>query len=443
MSCEPLTLSNESPQTATHEPNTRQDHAWLSRRGFLFSAGAVLAQPGYVAAADTPETTAVKVGFVGQTDAAPIIIAKEKGFFAKYGLKDAEIAKQPSWGVTRDNLELGSAGGGLDIAMVLRPMPFLMALGAVTKGNKKIPMVVPIQLNIDGQGITVSNEFRAENLRLDTSVMKTKVMKAKGEKYKFASTFKGGTSDLMMRYWLAAGGVDPDKDVESIIVPGPQLVANMKVGNLSGFCVGDPWHNRAIREKIGYTAFVSGEMWKDHPEKALTMRADWASKNPKTAQAVVAAIQEAQRWCDQPENRTDLMQILSQRAYCNVPVADMIRLTGLVDYGDGRPVVKNSPYVMRFWKANASYPFENADIWFLTENVRWGFLPPNFDAIRKVVTEVNRQDIWRSAAKLASIPTSDIPKKIVRDEVFFDGLKFNMNNPVAYLKGLEIKRVSV
>ncbi len=432
------------------ESPTCHNSPGLSRRGFIFSTAAALTagsllQPGYVGAADTPETTAVKIGFVGQTDASPIIIAKEKGFFAKYGLKDAEIAKQPSWGVTRDNLELGSNGGGLDIAMVLRPMPFLMALGAVTKGNKKIPMVVPLQLNINGQGITVSNEFRAEDPRLDSSVIKAKVLKAKakGEKYKFASTFKGGTSDLMMRYWLAAGGIDPDKDIESLIVPGPQLVANMKVGNLSGFCVGDPWHNRAITEKIGYTAFVSGELWKDHPEKALTMRADWVSKNPKTAQAVVAAIQDAQRWCDQPENRDDLMTILSQRAYANVPATDMIRLTGLVDYGDGRPVVKNSPYIMRFWKANASYPFENADLWFLTENIRWGFLPPNFDAIRKVVTEVNRQDIWRAAAKLASIPASDIPKKIVRDEVFFDGLKFNMNNPVAYLKNLEIKRVSV
>ena len=422
----------------------------LSRRGFLFATGAAvtvggLLQPGYVGAADAPETSAVKIGFVGQTDSAPIVIAKEKGFFAKYGLKDAELAKQPSWGVTRDNLELGSAGGGLDVAMVLRPIPFLMALGAVTKGNKKIPMIVPVQLNINGQGVTVSNEFKAENPRLDSSVMKPKIMKAKakGEKYKFASTFKGGTSDLMMRYWLAAGGIDPDKDVESLIVPGPQLVANMKVGNLSGFCVGDPWHNRAITEKIGYTAFVSGEMWKDHPEKALTMRGDWASKNPKTAQAVVAAIQDAQRWCDQPENRTELMTILSQRAYANVPVADMSRLTGVVDYGDGRPVVKNSPYPMRYWKNNASYPFENDDIWFLTENVRWGFLPPNFDAIRKVVTEVNRQDIWRAAAKLSSVPAGDIPKKIIRDEVFFDGLKFNMNNPTAYLKALAIKRVSI
>jgi len=421
-----------------------------SRRSFLASAGVALtvgalARPGYVAAADTPETTAVKIGFVGQSDAAPIIIAKEKGYFTKYGLKDAEIAKQPSWGVIRDNLELGSAGGGLDVSMVLRPMPFLMALGAVTKGNKKIPMVLPIQLNTAGQGITISNEFRSENPRLKSEVIKAKILaaKAKGEKYKFGSTFKGGTSDLMMRYWLAAGGIDPDKDVENVIVPGPQLVANMKVGNLSGFCVGDPWHNRAISEKIGYTACVSGEVWKDHPEKALTMRADWAAKNPKTAQAIVAAIQDAQRWADKMENREEVMQILSQRAYANVPVADMSRLTGVIDYGDGRPVVKNSPNIMRYWQGNASYPFENADIWFLTENVRWGFLPPNFDNIRKVVTEVNRQDIWRAAAKLASVPASDIPKKIIRNEVFFDGLKFDMNNPVAYLKSLDIKRVTV
>lgn len=434
---------------AENQPASSESLLWKpSRRDFILAAGAttlgLLWPAGYASAqADTPEITKAKIGFVGQTDAAPIIIAKEKGYFAKYGMKDVEVAKQPSWGVIRDNLELGSTGGGLDVAMVLRPMPFLMALGTITKGNKKLPMYVPLQLNIDGQGITLANAFKDDKARLKSTVIEAKVDKAKadGKKYKFASTFKGGTSDLMMRYWLAAGGIDPDKDIETVVVPGPQLVANMKVGSLDGFCVGDPWHNRAISEKIGYTACVSGELWKDHPEKALAMRADWTDKNPKAARAIVAAIQEAQQWCDNMDNRDELIGILSKRGYANVPADNMSRLKGVVDYGDGR-VVKDSPYLMRYWKANASYPFESHDLWFMTENARWGFIKPDFKAIRKVVADVNRADLWQSAAKLAGVPAASIPTKTSRGiETFFDGTKFDPAKPEAYLKSLKIKSV--
>ncbi len=419
----------------------------LKRRDFLAAAGAVAAttllKPGYAWAADAPEVTGLKIGFVGQADASPLIIAKEKGYFAKHGLKDVELVKLPSYAVIRDNLELGSDGGGIDASMVLRPIGYLMSLGAVTKGNKKVPMYTPLSLNIDGQGITVSNDFKAEDPKLDSSVIRAKVLKARDQsrKFKFASTFPGGTSDLMMRYWLAAGGIDPDNDVESIIVPAGQLVANMKVGNLAGFCVGDPWHARAISEKIGYTAIVTGEFWRNHPEKALTMRASWVDKNPKATKAVLRAVMEAQQWCDVMANRDEMVKILSGREFTNVPAADLLpRLKGNVDYGDGR-VVQNSPYLMRFWKDNASYPYKSHDLWFLTENVRWGKLPPDFAGIRKVIDQGNREDLWRAAAKelgIAQIPTS--PSRGV--ELFLpDKIKFDPKNPEGYLASLKIKRV--
>lgn len=420
------------------------------RRSFLVAAGAVgaglLLKPGYAGAADAPEVTGARIGFVGQTDAAPLIIAKEKGYFAKQGLKDIELVKLPSYAVIRDNLELGTDNGGIDGSMILRPIGFLMALGTITKGNKKVPMYVPLQLNIYGQGITISNEFRSEDPRLDSSPIKAKVEKAKSQsrRYKFASTFPGGTSDLMMRYWLAAGGIDPDSDVESLIVPAGQLVANMKVGNLSGFCVGDPWHARAISEKTGYTALISGEMWRDHPEKALTLRADWSDKNPKATRAIVRAVIEAQQWCDVMTNREELAKILSGREYTTVAAADLLpRLKGTVDYGDGR-VVQNSPYIMRYWKNNASYPYKSHDLWFLTENIRWGKLPPDFAQVRKVIDQVNREDVWRTAAKELGVPAAQIPKSTSRGvETFYpDKVKFDPKNPEAYLASLKIKRVT-
>jgi nitrate/nitrite transport system substrate-binding protein len=419
----------------------------LTRRDLLVAAGAAAASsflnPGYAWAADTPEVAGLKIGFVGQADAAPLIMAREKGYFAKYGLKDVQLVKLPSYAVIRDNLELGGDGGGIDASMVLRPIGFLMSLGAITKGNKKIPMYTPLALNIDGQGITVSNEFKSEGPKLDSSLIRAKVLKAKEQnrKYKFASTFPGGTSDLMMRYWLAAGGIDPDNDIESIIVPAGQLVANMKIGNLAGFCVGDPWHARAVSQKIGYTALITGELWRDHPEKALTMRAAWVDKYPKATKAVLMAVMEAQQWCDVMPNRDELVKVLAGREFANVPAADLLpRMKGIVDYGDGR-VVQNSPYLMRFWKNNASYPYKSHDLWFLTENVRWGKIPPDFDGIRKVIAQGNREDLWRAAAK--ELGVTQIPKNSSRGvETFLpDKVKFDPKNPEAYLASLKIKRV--
>jgi len=436
-----------SDQETTSSPIAPASQSGLTRRNFLVAAGAVAAssllKPGYAWAADTPEIAGLKIGFVGQTDAAPLIIAKEKGYFAKHGLKDVQLVKFPSYAVIRDNLELGGEGGGVDASMVLRPIGFLMSLGAITKGNKKVPMYTPLSLNIDGQGITISNEFKDENPRLNSSVIRAKVLKAKekGSKYKFGSTFPGGTSDLMMRYWLAAGGIDPDNDVESIIVPAGQLVANMKVGTLAGFCVGDPWHARAINQKIGYTALVSGEWWRDNPEKAVTMRVDWADKYPKATKAMLMAVMEAQQWCDVMTNRDEMVKILSGREFANVPEADLLpRLKGIVDYGDGR-VVQNSPYLMRFWKNNASFPYKSHDLWFLTENVRWGKLPPDFDGIRKVIAQGNREDLWRAAAK--ELGVTQIPKSSSRGvETFFpDKVKFDPKNPEGYLASLKIKRI--
>jgi nitrate/nitrite transport system substrate-binding protein len=392
---------------------------------------------------DGPEVTTAKLGFIALTDSAPLIIAKEKGLFDKYGMTGVEVLKQASWPVTRDNLELGSGGGGIDGAHILTPMPYLMTLGTITKTKQPVPMYILARLNLNGQAISVSNTYKDLKIGLDSSAMKETLAKSKasGKELKFAVTFPGGTHDLWMRYWLAAGGIDPNKDASVIPVPPPQMVANMKVGNMEAFCVGEPWNAQLVNQKAGFSALVTGELWKDHPEKALSMRKDWVDKYPKAAKAILMAVLEAQQWCDKPENIEEMCQIVSQDKWFKVPATDIVeRSKGNIDFGTGR-TEQNFPNAMKFWKNNASYPFKSHDLWFLTENIRWGYIPADTD-MKKLVDEVNREDLWKEAAKALKVPDAEIPTSTSRGiETFFDGVKFDPENPKAYLDSLKIKKV--
>ncbi|NJN86165.1 MAG: ABC transporter substrate-binding protein [Leptolyngbyaceae cyanobacterium SL_7_1] len=405
------------------------------------SPAAGTASPSPVAAADAPEVTTAKLGFIALTDSAPLIIAKEKGLFAKYGMPDVEVVKQASWAVTRDNLELGSGGGGIDGAHILTPMPYLMAAGAITKNKAKLPMYILSRLNVNGQGISLANTYKDLNVSLDSAPLKEAFArgKAEGREMNCAVTFPGGTHDLWMRYWLAAGGIDPDKDVSTIVVPPPQMVANIKVNNMEAFCVGEPWNAQTVNQQIGYSALITGELWKDHPEKALTMRADWVDQNPNAAKAILMAVQEAQIWCDQAENKEEMCQIVSGRQWFKVPAEDILaRAQGNFDFGNGR-TLENSPLLMKFWNDNASYPFKSHDLWFLTEDIRWGYLPGDTDT-KALVEAVNREDLWQEAAKAIGQEAA-IPQSSSRGvETFFDGTTFDPEDPGAYLKGLAIKK---
>jgi len=249
---------------------------------------------------DGPEVSTAKLGFIPLTDCAPLVIAQEKGFFKKYGMTDVQVVKQASWGTTRDNLVLGSEGGGIDGAHILTPMPYLISQGAVTIGNRKLPMYILARLNVDGQCISVANTYKEMNVRLDSSILMptVKAVDESGRVFKCAVTFPGGTHDLWMRYWLAAGGIDPERAASTMVVPPPQMVANMRVRNMETFCVGEPWNALLVNRKIGYTAFTTGELWNNHPEKAFAMRADWVDQHPKAAIALLKAVLEAQIWCD-------------------------------------------------------------------------------------------------------------------------------------------------
>ncbi|MEZ2227329.1 CmpA/NrtA family ABC transporter substrate-binding protein [Microcoleus sp.] len=387
--------------------------------------------------ADAPEVTAAKLGFIALTDSAPLIIAQEKGLFAKYGMKDVQVAKQASWPVTRDNLELGSDKGGIDGAHILSPMPYQMTLGTITKGNQPVPMNILARLNTNGQGISLGKKYLDLKVGTDCKPLKAALG---SEKVPMAMTFPGGTHDLWLRYWLAAGGINPDTDVSVIPIPPPQMVANMKSGSMEAFCVGEPWNAQLVAQKVGYSALITGELWKDHPEKALALRADWVTKNPKAAKAITMAVLEAQQWCDKPENKDEMCTIISQDKWLKVPVADIIgRSKGQIDYGTGR-VEAASPVAMKFWADNASYPYKSHDAWFITENIRWGYIPATTD-IKATVDKVNREDIWKAAATAIGVPAAQIPATTSRGvETFFDGVKFDPDKPEEYLKALAIKK---
>ncbi|QBR72858.1 bicarbonate-binding protein [Beijerinckiaceae bacterium] len=438
------------------QSKTSRGSGGLTRRSLLASSASLAGTTALMAAAQSafpagvfaetagPEVTKLVLGFIALTDAAPLIIAKEKSLFDKYGLTDVSVAKQASWGATRDNLVLGSESNGIDGAHMLSPMPYLISTGKVTQNNVPVPIYLLARLNYDSQGISVSNEYKESKVGLDSTPLKEIFAKKKadGKDVKIAMTFPGGTHDLWIRYWLAAGGIDPDKDVSTIVVPPPQMVANMKVGNMDAFCVGEPWNEQLVNQGIGFTACTTGEIWKRHPEKALGLRAAWVDKNPKAAKALLMAVMEAQQWCDKPENKEEMAAILGKRQWFNVPVADVLgRLKGDINYGNGR-VANGTDLAMKFWAGGVSYPFKSHDAWFVAEDIRWGKFDPSTD-ITALVDKVNREDLWREAAKTLGVAAADVPKSSSRGkETFFDGKVFDPANTSAYLKSLAIKRIA-
>lgn len=400
--------------------------------------------------AQAPETTKVKLGYIPIVEAAPFIIAKEKGFFAKYGMTDVDLAKQASWGAMRDNTEIGSSGGGVDGGQYQMPMPHLITEGVITKGNKKIPMYLLAQLITHGNGIAIANKHQGKGVgvKLDQGKAVFNQLKASPTPFTAAYTFAKVNQEFWIRYWLAASGINPDTDVKLLAIPAAQTVASMKTGTMDAFSTGDPWPYRIVKDKIGFLAALTAEIWKNHPEEYFALRGDWADKNPKATKAILKGIMEAQQWCDNFDNRKELAEIVSGRNYFNLPAEVLIGpFQGKYDTGDGR-VIDDKKMAAYYWKdekGSVSYPYKSHDLWFLTESVRWGFLPKEMMGNAKaLIDKVNREDIWKAAAKEMGVPDADIPKSTSRGvEEFFDGIKFDPEKPEEYLKSLKIKTVQI
>jgi bicarbonate transport system substrate-binding protein len=414
------------------------------------SATPVAAPTVNLGTAETPEVTAIKLGFIPIVESAPLIIAQEKGFFAKYGMTNVEVAKQANWASARDNVVIGSAGGGIDGGQWQMPMPHLITEGIITNGTK-VPMYVLMQLNTQGNGIAIAgkNAQKGLSLKIDDPDYIKSFEQTEGRKFKAAHTFPNVNQDFWIRYWFAASGVDPDTDIDLLAVPPAETVQGMRTGTMDAFSTGDPWPYRIVSENIGFMATLTQQMWNFHPEEYLAIRSDWVDQNPKATKAVMKAVMEAQQWCDDPANRAELIQITSGRNYFNVPSNVLTPpFEGKYTLGDGRPDVNDFKAGPLYWRddiGSVSYPYKSHDLWFLTETIRWNFHKgaiADIDMAKQLVDRVNREDLWREAAQEMNIASSDIPSSTSRGvEKFFDGVTFDPEDPEAYLASLQIKRV--
>lgn len=449
------------------------DFSRLSRRRFLTAAGASAAgaimlkgcainppspanlspraEALTLSPTQLPETPTAKLGYIAIVESAPLIIAKEKGFFDRHGMTNVDVSKQASWGAARDNIEIGSAGGGIDGGQWQMPMPHLISEGLITKGNRKIPMLVLAQLNTQGNGIAIANKHTGRgfglNLAESGAADYIREMKQSGTPFKAAYTFPKVNQDFWIRYWLAAGGLDPDNDLDLLAVPASQTVANMRTGTMDGFSTGDPWPYRIVRDKIGFLAVLNAQVWPAHPEEYFAMRRDWVEQHPKAAKAILKAIMEAQMWCDDPANQEEMVRILALRKYFNVPT-EFLRgpYAGQYTMGDGKPDINDPTLATKYWKdsrGSVSYPYRSHDLWFITESVRWGFLPEGIlSEANRIISTVNGEQFWREAAAELGVPAGDIPEFQSRGvEKFFDGIEFNPDSPKSYLDSLKIKNI--
>jgi len=413
----------------------------LSRRDFFGAAAKGLGAAtllgglprdwvGSVYASDAPETTAMKFGMIALTDCSPIVIAHEKGLFKKYGINSV-VAKGANWAAIRDSL----SGGDLQATHMLTGMPIASTMGLL--GSPKKPMIIPWILNRNGQAITLKAEWKGK-VADDPKALKPFVEKAKklGEPLAFAMTFPPGTHAMWIRYYLAAGGINPDKEVALITIPPAQMVSNMKIGKMDGYCVGEPWNARAVVDKIGFTSITTQEIWKDHPEKVCAFTAEFADKNPKAVKAVLKSLNEASVWLDNLDNRPEQCEIVSKPTYINCD-KDVIlgRLLGDYDYGDGRK--KKDEFYMHFNKRNCNYPQPKYCKWWLTQFRRWGMVSgaPDYE---RVARQVMRADLYEEAMK----EVGHVHGGVNNDkETLFDGVTFDPDRPEEYAKGFAVNNL--
>ena len=409
----------------------------LTRRSALqlASAGAMAVSPAlrsvvYAQGSDKPEKEEVKIGFIPLTDCASVVMASVLGIDKKYGVKIVP-SKEASWAGVRDKL----VSGELDMAHALYGLVYGVHLG--TSGPKK-DMAVLMTLNQNGQAISLSKKL-ADKGAVDGAGL-AKLMAAEkrppGQEYTFAQTFPTGTHAMWLYYWMAAHGINPLKDAKVITVPPPQMVANMRVGNMDGFCVGEPWNHRAIIDGIGVTATTTQDIWKDHPEKVLGTTGEFVKKYPNTARAVTAAIIEAGKWIDSGlANKNKMAETIADKSYVNTSV-DAINQRILGRYQNGMGKTWDDPNHMKFFNDGAvTFPYLSDGMWFLTQHKRWGLIKDHPDYLA-VAKQINQIDIYKQAAAAAKV---SVPKDVMRSSKFMDGVVWDGKDPAKYADSFKVR----
>jgi nitrate/nitrite transport system substrate-binding protein len=390
----------------------------------LLAAGPRLRQGG------APEVSDVTFSFVPLTDAAPFIVAVAKGWFQEQGL-NAKLRRESSWTALRDSLNNGTAHA----AQMLFGMPVAAGCGLLGANQKRL--IVPWVLSRNGQGITMRSGYQGQ-VAGGAAALRALAMEKRdaGRPLVFGHTLRIGTHAMWLRYWLAAGGIDPVKDVALITVPPPQMVANMRMGRMDGYCVGEPWNARAIADVLGYTAVTSQEIWPDHPEKVCAFTEEFAVENPRTVVAVLKALHRAGEWLDDSKNYAEAAKILSQPEHLNCPPESIqSRLGTAIDYGDGRKKILD--HGVSFAAPGMNRPRLSQAIWFLTQLRRWGlhFGEPDYHGVSNNVIAWQFYEQAMVELGIQETTAPDAP------QTFFDGTVFDPSQPAAYVQGFKLKHL--
>ena len=359
-----------------------------------------------------PEKQQLTIGFIPLTDCATLAVAKEKGFFKKYGL-DVTLSKEASWANIRDRL----AYGMLDCAQMLATMPIMSTLGI---GGWKKETVTSLVLGVNGNAVTISNGLYDELKKLnpdfdkqrpvtaDTLKQLIEVKKSTGDKpLTFAHVFPSSTHNYFLRYWLASSGIDPDNDINLSVIPPQQMVTNLEANIVDGFCVGEPWNTSAISNGTGHVLITSYEIWNNAPDKVLGMNKEWAYSNPNTHAALVKALIESAQWVDKKENRVETAEIVAGEKYINVPVDVVLpSLTGRYKYNQNGEII-DLPDFNLFYKYTAAFPWHSHAAWYISQMIRWGDLSDSLD-VKNIIKDIFWVDFHRQVCAEMGLDYPDL-----------------------------------
>lgn len=379
----------------------------------------------WVGGSDAPELSSIDVGFMALTDSASLVVAATQGFAQPYGLS-ISLHRQTSWANLRDKL----VSGQLHAAHSLYGLIYAAQLGI---GGQARDMAVLMGLNQNGQSINVSRALQ------DAGVITPEALDRhthqSDSKLTFAQTFPTGNHAMWLYYWLASQGIHPLNDVESVVVPPPQMVAHLEAGRIDGFCVGEPWGASAVAQDLGFTMATSQAIWPDHPEKVLGCTLEFAEQYPNTARALVMAVLEASRFIEQNvENRRSTAHLLSSRDYVDAPVESIeSRLLGKYDDGLGNHWHDHHP--VRFYNdGEVNMPYLSDGMWFMTQFRRWGLLREDPDYLA-VARQVQQLGLYRQAAEALGVR---VPDSSMRSSQLIDGKVWDGSDPLGYAHSFKL-----
>lgn len=393
------------------------------KKTYILSIALVATMIAAITMALKPAPEPIKLGFIPLTDCAALVAAKELGLFQKYGV-DVQLSKEASWANVRDKVLNGELEGAH--CLFSMPMSVYTGVGGKAGSEMKIAMV----LSNNGQAITLSKDFCGmvgfKDLKKVVGAVNT--LKQRKE-VTFAMTFPGGTHDIWLRNWMAAAGVN-QKSVGIITIPPPQMVANMRVDNMEGFCVGEPWNGVAVAQNVGFTHIASQDIWKNHPEKALVVNKEFAGTRKDDLKKVMKAIIEASRWLDDMGNRKKAAAWLSKPYYVNAPVAVLeARLLGSTEIGCDLGVQKYNADKMMFYNSGlVSTPLKSHVDWFLAQYVRFGLIKSTPD-YKGIAEKLVLDDLFAEVAKEMNVPVQPDMKPFKTNL----DIEFDPTNPAAYL----------